>query len=90
MKCEIQGKVDGKRRLADKSRHTVVTSLCSQNGWLKAWNKYCGIAVDGEEWCDVRHGRLIVAPGGMVKNQNQNQSVHLFDPYTIYIIAILT
>ena len=23
-------------------------------------------------------------------NQNQNQNVHLFDPHTIYIIAILT
>ena len=24
------------------------------------------------------------------ENQNQNQNVHLFDPHTIYIIAILT
>ena len=54
----------GSEVLEDIGRHTVVTS---QNGWLKAWNKYGGIALDGEDWCNVRHGRLIVTPGGIGK-----------------------
>ena len=58
----------GSEELGDIRRHTVVTSLCLQNGWLKAWNKYRGIALDGEDWCDMRHGRLIITPDGKKKN----------------------
>ena len=43
----------GSEGLEDIRRHAVVTS---QHGWLKAWNKYRGIARDGEDWCDVGHG----------------------------------
>ena len=57
----------GSEGLQDIGRHTVVTS---QNGWLKAWNKYRGIALDGEDWCDVRHGRLIVTPDRIGKKKN--------------------
>ena len=39
-----------------------VIAVTSQNGCLKAWSvsrgKY-GIALDGEDWYDVRHGVLI-------------------------------
>ena len=45
----------------DIGRHTVVTS---QNGWLNASR---GIALDGEDWYDVRHGRLIIIPDGIGK-----------------------
>ena len=48
----------GNEGLDDIRRHTVVTS---PNGWLKAWNKYRGIALNTEGWCDVRHGRLIMS-----------------------------
>ena len=27
------------------------------------------IALDGEDWCDVRHGRLIITPDGTVKEE---------------------
>ena len=43
----------GSEGLEDIRRHTIVTS---HNGWLVAWNKYRGIELDGEYWCDVRHG----------------------------------
>ena len=56
-------------RLQTLGRHTVV-GLPSQHEWLKAWNKYRGIALDGEDWCDVRHGRLIVTPDGIGKKKN--------------------
>ena len=29
----------------------------------------CGIALDGEDWCDVRHGRLIITPDGTGKEE---------------------
>ena len=35
----------GSEGMEDIRRHTVVTS---QNGWLKAWNKYRWISLDGE------------------------------------------
>ena len=58
----------------DIKRHTIVSS---QNGLLKAWNKYCGIALDGEDWCHVRHGRLIITPDGIGKKKN---TVMIFMP----------
>ena len=58
----------GSEGLEDIRRHTVVTS---QNGWLKAWNKYRWIALDGEDRCDVRHGRLIITPDGIGKNSTR-------------------
>ena len=54
----------GSECLEDIIHHTVVTS---QNGWLRTWNKYRGIAPDGEDWCDMRHGRQIVTPDGKKK-----------------------
>ena len=57
----------GSECFEDIRRHTVVTS---QNGWLKAWNKYRGIALDGEDWCDMRHGLLIITPGGIGKKNS--------------------
>ena len=44
--------------------HTVITS---HNGCLKAWSESRGkhgIALDGEDWYHVRHGRLIITPDG--------------------------
>ena len=59
----------GSEGLEDVRRHTVVTS---QNGSLKAWNKSHGIGLDGEDRCDVglRHGRLVITPGGIRKRKN--------------------
>ena len=54
-------------QLHGSTSRAVVTS---QNGWLKAWNRYCGIALDGEDWCDVRHGRLITIPDGIGNKKN--------------------
>ena len=51
----------------DLRRHTVATS---QNGWVKVSNKSRrtrGTALDGEEWYDVRHGRLSITPAGTAK-----------------------
>ena len=28
------------------------------------------MALDGEDWYDVRHGRLIITPGGIAKEEN--------------------
>ena len=72
--CELRGEVcdsgesewDAKAWKTYIRRHTVVTS---QHGWLNAWNKYLGIALNGEGWCVVRHGRLIITPDG-IGNQN--------------------
>ena len=49
----------------NQGRHIAVTS---QNGWLKAW-KSRGIALDGKDSCDVRHGRLIITPDGNAKEK---------------------
>ena len=59
----------GSEGVEDIRRHTVITS---QNGWLKAWNKYKyrGIALDGEYRCYVRHGRLTITPDGIGKRKN--------------------
>ena len=58
--------------MEDQRRHTAVTS---QNGCLKAWSKphgTHGIALDGEDWYDVRHGRLIITPDGTAKENDVN------------------
>ena len=57
----------GSEGYEDIGHHTAVTS---QDGWLKAWNKYCGIALDGEDWCEVQHGRLTITPDGTGKKKN--------------------
>ena len=46
----------GSEGLEDTRCHTVGL-VTSQNGWLKARNKYRGIALDGEDVCDVGHDR---------------------------------
>ena len=51
----------GSERLEDITRHTVPGSDIT-NGWLKAWNKYRGIALDAEDLFDVQLGRLIITP----------------------------
>ena len=43
---------------------------CAIEGWLKAWNKSRGIALDGEDLCHVRHGRLIITPDEIGKKKN--------------------
>ena len=55
----------------DQRRHTGVTS---QNGCLKAWSDSRGkhgIAMDGEDWYDVRYGRLIITPDGTMKEEER-------------------
>ena len=34
---------------------------------MEAWNKARVIALDGENWCKVLHGRLVAIPGGTAK-----------------------
>ena len=50
----------GREGLEDIRRHIESTVAASQDGWLKAWNKSRGIALDEEDRCGVRHGRLII------------------------------
>ena len=55
--------------MEDLRRHTIVTS---QIGCLKAWHKSPGtrgITLDGEDWCDVQHCRLIITPDGTAKEE---------------------
>ena len=65
----------GSEGLEGIRRHPVVTS---HNGWLKAWEN---IVLDGEDWCDVRHGRLIIIPYeiGVKKNTVLSSCHHSFD-----------
>ena len=61
----------GSEGVADLIRHTEITS---QNGCLKTWSESRGkhgIALDGEYWYDVRHGRLIITPDGTAKEEEQ-------------------
>ena len=55
----------------DQIHHTAV-GLTSQNGRLKARSESRGkhgIALDGEDWYDVRHWRLIITPDGTAKEE---------------------
>ena len=57
----------GNEGVEDQRRHTAVTS---QHGRLKARSESRGkhgIALDGEDRYDVRHGRLIITPDGTAK-----------------------
>ena len=52
--------------------------LISQNGCLKAWSAprgTHGIALNGEDWYDVRHGQLIITPDGTAK-EGSSQCLH--------------
>ena len=73
----------GSEGLEDIRRHTVVTS---QNGRLKAWNKYHGIALNGEGWYDVRLGRLIITPDGIGKHNSLIFSCHLYSFDSFHIV----
>ena len=50
----------GSEGVEDQRRHTALTS---QNGRL-----------DGEDWYDVRHGRLIITPDGTAKEEEHQKS----------------
>ena len=53
----------------DLRRHAVAIS---QSGCLRVWNESLGkhgIVLDGEDWCGVRHGRLIITLDGTVKEE---------------------
>ena len=57
----------GSEDVEDQRRHTAVTS---QNGRLKARSESRGthgIALDGDDRCDVQHGRLIITPDGTAR-----------------------
>ena len=59
----------GSEDVEDQRRHTAVTS---QHGCLKAWSESRGkhgIALDGEDWYDVRHERLIITPDGTAREE---------------------
>ena len=67
----------GSGGVEDQRRHTAVTS---QHGRLKAWSESRGkhgIALDGDDWYDVRPGRLIITPDGTAREgekQRQRES----------------
>ena len=67
----------GSEGVEDQRRHTAVPS---HNGCMKAWSESRGkhgIALDGEDWCDVRHRRLIITPDGTAKEEEVSpQSEH--------------
>ena len=53
--------------MEDQIHHTTATS---RNGCLKTWSKSRvthKIALNGEDWYDLRHGRLIITPDGTAK-----------------------
>ena len=55
--------------MEDQRRHTTATS---RNGYMEAWSESRGthgIALNGEDWCDVRDGRLTITPDGTVKEE---------------------
>ena len=61
----------GSEGAEDQRRHTAVIS---QNGRLKTWSESRGkhgIALDGEDWYDVWHGRLIITPDGTAEEEEQ-------------------
>ena len=60
----------GSKGVADQRHHTAVTS---QKGCLKAWSESREthrIALNGEDWYDVRHWRLIITPDGTAKEED--------------------
>ena len=66
----------GSEDVEDQRRHTAVTS---QNGCLKTWSESQGkheIALDGEDWYDVRHGRLIISPDGTAEEEANTTKVY--------------
>ena len=64
--------VHGKQGAEDQRHHTVETS---QSGWAEVWKQSCGIVLDGENWCEVLHGRLIVTRDETMKQDiNDGQS----------------
>ena len=57
--------------MEDQRRHAAT----SQNGCRKAWSESRGthgIALNGEDWYDVRHGRLIITPDGTAKEDGSH------------------
>ena len=65
--------------MEDQRLHTVATS---QKGSLKTWIESRGtpgIALNGEDWYDVRHGRLIITPDGTA--QDEESVIHAMHVY---------
>ena len=63
----------GSERVEAQRRHTTVTS---QNVCMKTWSKSRGthgIALNGEDWYDVRHGRLIITPDVTAKERERER-----------------
>ena len=70
MKCLIQGKVNGKRKRGrpKTSHNSNITEWMSET-----WSKSRGthkIALNGEDWYDVQHGRLIITRDGTAKEES--------------------
>ena len=76
----------GSERVEDQRRHRA---LKSQNGRLKARSESQEkhrIALDGEDWYDVRHGRLIITPDGTAEEEESvGLKLSLQDRLTNYI-----
>ena len=77
VKCVILEKVHGKRR---RGIHQIATS---RNGLAEVWKKSSAtrmIALDGENWCKVLRGRLIVIPDGIAKDEEGTSRIYHRDP----------
>ena len=62
----------GSEGVDDQRHHRAVTS---QHGCLKAWSESRGthgIALNGDDWYDVRHGWLIITPDGTTKEEHKH------------------
>ena len=54
-----------------KTKGVIQHAVTSQNGCLKTWSE-SRIALVGEDWYDVRYGRLIITPDGTSKEEGAN------------------
>ena len=72
--------------MEDQRRHT------SQSECPKAWSESRGkhrIALDGEGWYDVRHGRLIITPDGTAEEETNEYIMHVC-AYTCVCVCMHT
>ena len=78
VKCVIQGKVSGKRRRGrpKTSYSSNITKWISESMERITWDTR-GIVLDGEDWYDVRHGRLIIIPNVMGSRKKNIVRTHV-------------
>ena len=53
----------------EELRHHAVAT--SQNGWVEVGKKSRGIALDGQNRCELLRWRLVIIPDGTAKEENR-------------------